>query len=195
MTLYAGSVSGSAATTGGRVSLSTGYSSTSTSGGMALRTANAGAVGASGGIVMSTGQAGNGVRCVPMKVVCPILLLNLFCYFLSSGSIYFGTGNANPASGLVSISTGIATGGSRYLSSAFCVHGIVRIFYLPAWNSGSVFISSGKSVGGAGGAVYVSVGSGNTGAGGQLVLSAGTAAAATGGEVSWKISTILLTIS
>ena len=70
MTLYAGSVSGSAATTGGRVSLSTGYSSTSTSGGMALRTANAGAVGASGGIVMSTGQAGNGVRCVKNYFFC-----------------------------------------------------------------------------------------------------------------------------
>ena len=81
MSLSAGSVFGSAAKTGGRISLTTGYSSSSTSGGMNLKTANAGTLGASGGIVLSTGQAVNGIRFITTLV---LLNLDAMLTFVSS---------------------------------------------------------------------------------------------------------------
>jgi len=176
--------------TGGQVSVITGYSSLGSSGNLLLQTANSGTPpalnaavsgfvvlstctssnGASGGVIIGSDIAtgGNRVDCC-LNFVPAIILTALS--MTSSGSALFGTGNSDKNSGSVAITTGVATGGAGGTISLAVGAGSAGV-------GGSVTVAAGSTTGSTGGKVAVMTGYSSTTTSGNLVLETANAGAA-----------------
>merc|ERR1712054_683647 len=118
--------------TGGRVSLLSGESTTATSGEILFQTHNSGTAGASGAIVMSTGAATH-----------------------DSGSVYIASGFADLGSGSVFIGSANASGGR---SGSTTITGGTSTSAV----GGAISLSAGKSTAANGGDVSIASGDGHT---------------------------------